>query len=149
MITTTLTDLGNRNLPPLPDSNQNFSLHFGANLAEAEDIGLTFVSSEHDNQVVLGYGQANAPDCEFILHQVSFRFEVWDFTNLDPTVNANHLHAYGDEWRPEQGNFFWVVENDVGYKSRTTHTLMSAIGDLFFVLDQHAGRIHNSESCRD
>lgn len=133
MITVTLTELGNGKLPPLPDSDQNFRLHLGANLVEAQSIDLTFIPSEYDNQVLLGYGQDN---------HFGFAFEIWDFTvrkNLGQENPQISECAYGDEWQPEKGNFFWVVENGASdpMSGGTTSTLMLAIADLFNGLDQY------------
>ena len=133
MITTTLTELGNGKLPPLPDSDQNFRLHLGANLLEAQSIDLTFRPSEYDNQVLLGYGQDN---------HFGFYFELWDFTvrkNLGQENPQTSHCVYRDNWQPKKGNFFWVIENcacdpmNVGTES----TLMLAISDLFFGLDAY------------
>ncbi len=133
MITTTQIELGNRNLPQLPNQDQNFRLQLGANLVEAQSIDLTFQPSEYDNQVLLGYGQDN---------HFGFLFELWDFTvrNIPGQENLQTSHCvYSDSWQPKKGNFFWVIENcasdpmNVGTES----TLMLAISDLFYGLDAY------------
>ena len=133
MITSTFTELGNGKLPPLPDSDQNFRLHIGANLVEAQSIDLTFRPSEYDNQVVLGYGQDN---------HFGFSFELWDFTvrkNLGQENPQTSVCDYADYWLPEKGNFFWVIDNCASdpMSIGTASTLMLAIGDLFNGFDQY------------
>ena len=134
MITTTLTESGNGKLRPLPDSNQNFSLHLGANLVEAQSIDLTFIPSEYDNQVLLGYGQ------DMGQYHFAFCFELWDFTvrkNLGQENPQISECAYSDGWEPEKGNFFWIIMNIVQDPMivGTAPTIMLALAGLFYDLD--------------
>ena len=133
MITTTLTESGNGKLPPLPDSDQNFRLHLGANLVEAQSIDLTFRPSEYDNQVLLGYGQDN---------HFGFCFELWDFTvrkNLGQENPQTSQCEYWRGWIPEKGDFFWLIENCASdlMSVGTASTLMSAFGSLFNGLEDY------------
>jgi len=137
MITTTLTELGNGKLPPLPDSDQNFELRFHRNNTEHPELALQFEPC-HPFQVLHAYGKADTNLGRTFL----FGIEIYDFSNRGNAPIGKGIenldYAYSSGWQPEIGDYFWTILNrvqDPMYVG-TTATYISALAELLRVLDK-------------